>query len=153
MRRIAGAAVIAAAMLCSRPSSGQQLTVGDVRVFIAKIEAAAATCDIDTVSDHIAELAVVTLTGNVNGSMRVLRLNKSKYREFMAIACQAESRQAVRSNEKITINGDQALVTADVAETAVIRGRQITTVVREKATVESLDGRLMLTQLVANEIQ
>jgi nicotinamide riboside kinase len=57
-----------------------------------------------------------------------------------------------RSNEKITITGDQAMITADIAESIVVEGQKVDTKARERATVESFDGTLMLTQLVANQV-
>ena len=56
-----------------------------------------------------------------------------------------------RTNEKIAINGDQATVTADIADSAIIQGQTLSSKMRETATVESVDGRLMITQVVAHQ--
>ena len=58
----------------------------------------------------------------------------------------------MRTNEKISIEGDQAIVTANVAETITLEGQQATTNLRERATVELIDGKLMLTQLHVNRV-
>ena len=45
-----------------------------------------------------------------------------------------------RTNETISIDGDQATITADVTETIVIDGREISSKVRERAIVEVITG-------------
>ena len=154
MQPIVRALFLASAVACAAPACAQELTVGAVRTFTADIDAATAACDVDAIVDRIAELAVITLTGNVNGSIGVLRMNKAKYREFMTITCEAAtSHEYVRTNEHISIEGDQAIVTAEVHETTVVQGREIKTAAHERATVENVDGKLMLTQLVATQLE
>jgi hypothetical protein len=142
---------LASALTLSSPLLAQELTESALRAFTAKIDAAAARCDVDTVIDHVAELAILSGTGYQEGQMLRFRMNKAQYRELLTRVCSAASDyRNERTNEKISIEGDQAIITADVVETMVIDGQQITTKVRERATVESIDGKLMLTQLVAN---
>jgi hypothetical protein len=153
MRPLTRALVLACALTLSSPLLAQELTVGALKAFTAKMDAAAASCDIGTIVDHIAELAVLSGTALVQGEMRMFRMNKAQYRQMLTITCSAATDyQYDRSNEKISIDGDQATITADVAESMVIDGRHVTTKVRERATVESIDGTLMLTQLVANQV-
>jgi hypothetical protein len=127
--------------------------VGDLKAFVAKMDAAAARCDVDTLLSRIAELAVISGTGLAQGDMRMYRMNKTQYRELSTRICSvAKDYRSVRTNEKISIEGDQAIITADVAETMVIEGREISSRVRERATVELIDGELMLTQLHSNQV-
>jgi len=153
MHLIARVLVLASALAGASPLLGEELTVSDLKAFTAKIDAATARCEVDTIVDRVAELAIITLNQNEIGGMRILRMNKAKYREFLTITCAAVSNyQYARTNERISINGDQAVITADVAESMIVQGREIKTRVREKATIENIDGKLMLTQLVANEL-
>ena len=117
--------------------------------FGAKMDAAAQRCDVEAVISRIAELAVISGSGSAQGDM--FRMNKAQYRELLTVSC-ASGRQwsSVRTNEKISVEGDQAIVTADVAETITLDGQQATSNVRERATVELIDGKLMLTQLQVN---
>jgi ketosteroid isomerase-like protein len=153
MRPIASVLILAAAVACATPLAAQQLSVSALKAFMAKIDAATNACDVDTVIDHISELAILSGVGYQQGQMVRFRMNKSQYRELATRVC-ATTREYtnVRTNEKITIEGDQAIITADVAETMVLNGQTITTNVRERATVESIDGKLMLVQLVSNEV-
>ena len=154
MRPIARPCVVAAAFLCSSPSLAEELVVSDIKAFGAQMDAAAQRCDVDAVLSRIAELAVISGTGVEQGDTRTFRMNKTEYRELLTASC-ASGRQwsSVRTNEKISIDRDQAIVTADVTETTTLDGRQGSSKVRERATVELIDGKLMLTQLHVNLVE
>ena len=151
MRPIARLCVFAAAFLCSSPSLAEELVVSDIKAFGAEMDAAAQRCEVDTVLSRVAELAVISGTGVEQGDTRTFRMNKTEYRELLTASC-ASGRQwsSVRTNEKISIDRDQAIVTADVTETTTLDGRQASSKLRERATVELIDGKLMLTQLHVN---
>jgi hypothetical protein len=153
MQRFVRVLALASALGCSSPLLAQELSVSAVKAFTAKIDAAIASCNVDTIVAHVAELAVLTLNRNEQSGTRTVRLNKGQYRQLLTAACTAsESYEYDRTNEKISIDGDQAIITADVTEKIVIQGRTLETKTRERATVESIDGKLMLTQLVANQV-
>jgi hypothetical protein len=106
------------------------------------------------VVERISPLAVISGTGFAQGDMRMFRLNKTQYGQLLARSCsQFTSYEYERTNERISIDGDQATITADVAETIVHDGQRITTRHREKAVVELIDGKLMLVQLLANQTE
>jgi len=147
------ALVLASALLGSAPLFAQALTESALKAFSAKIDDAISRHDVDTIIQHIAEHAVISGTVQVQGQTRMIRMNKAQYRQMLTTTWSAAtSYEYDRSNEKISIDRDQATITADVAESMVIQGQQIATKVRERATVENIDGTLMLTQLVANQI-
>jgi ketosteroid isomerase-like protein len=151
--KLVRALVLAAALVGSAPLLAQDLTPSGVKAFIASIDAAISRRDVDVIVDHIAEHAVVSATVLMQGQTQTLRMNKLQYRQMLALAWSAASSyEYERSNEKISIDGNQATVTADVAESMVIQGQPFATKARERATVESLDGKLMLTQLVVNQV-
>jgi hypothetical protein len=146
--------LVASALLYSSSLLAQELTVSALKAFTAEIDAATASCDLDTVVAHVSPLAVISITKNEQGTMRTLRLNKTQYGELLKLACRVmSSYDNQRTNEKISIDRDQATITADVVETMVVDGREFKTQTRERATVESIDGKLMVTQIVANQIQ
>ena len=153
MRPIASIFVIAAVLLCSSPTIAEELVASDIKAFGAKMDAAAQRCEVDTVLSRIAELAVISGTDVAQGNTRMFHMNKEQYRDLLTVSC-ASGRQwsSVRTNEKISIEGDQAIVTADVTETTTLDGRQASSQLRERATVELIDGKLMLTQLHVNRV-
>jgi hypothetical protein len=141
------------AFLASAPLAAEELTERDLKAFIAKLDDAIAQRDVDTIIGRIAEHAVISVTVNTFGQTQTLRMNKRQYRDMLTLAWNgASSYEYDRSNEKITIAGDQATITADIAESIVVEGQKVDTKARERATVESFDGTLMLTQLVANQV-
>src|SRR5262245_5336682 len=118
MRSFVRTLALGLTLLLASPLLAEELTVSDLKAFIARMDAAAASCDFDTVFDRIAELAVVSGVSYNQGQMLRLRMNKTQYRTLMARVC-AEPRdyEHERTNEKISIDGDQATISADVAET------------------------------------
>ena len=154
MRPIAGVRVVVLALLCASPVLAEELAVSDLKTFMAKLDAAGERCDVDTLFSNIAELAVISGTGLAQGDTRMYRMNKSQYREMSTRACAVKGdSHAVRTNEKISIDGDQATITTDIAETIVLGGREISAKIRRRATVELIDGKLMLTQLHSNQVE
>jgi hypothetical protein len=154
MRTIALVFSLTAMLGCSPPLTAEELAHADLQAFTASMDAAVARCDVATVIDRISPLATISGTGFAQGDMRTFRLNKSQYGELLAETCaRASSYDYSRTNEKISIDGDQATITADVAERVVINGQTLSTKVREKAVIELFDGRLMLVQLVANQVE
>jgi ketosteroid isomerase-like protein len=153
MQRFVHVLALASALACSAPALAEQLTETALKAFSAKIDAAISRRDVETIVAHIAEHAVISGTALVQGQMQTFRMNKSQYRQMLTATWSvASSYEYGRSNERVTIDGDQAVITADIAETMVIQGQQISTKARERATVESIDGRLLLTQMVANQV-
>ena len=141
------------ALACASPLLAEELVVSDLKAFSARADAAAARCDVDSVVGLIAEPAILQGVGYNQGQMLRFRMNKTQYRELLTRICAARSDyRHERTNEKISIEGDQAIITADVAETLVLAGQPIATKTRERVTVELIDGRLMVTQLVSNEV-
>jgi hypothetical protein len=151
--KLTRALLLACAVLASAPLAAEELTERDLRAFIAKLDDAIAQRDVDTILARIAEHARISVTVTVFGQTQTLRMNKTEYRQMLTTAWNgASSYEYHRSNEKITIAGDQATITADIDESIVVEGRKVDTKARERATVESFDGTLMLTQLVANQV-
>jgi hypothetical protein len=154
MRTVARAFALAAALSCHSVLGAENFAVSDLKAFTARMDAAVARCEIDTVVDRISPLAIISGTGFAQGDMRMFRMNKSQYGQLMALRCaEAMSYRYSRTNEKISIDGGQATITADVAETWVVKGQTFSAKVRERAVVELIDGKLMLVQLLANQIE
>lgn len=154
MRTIARAFALAVALGCLSPLLAENFAVSDLKAFTAKMDAAVARCEVDTIIDRISPLATISGTGFAQGDMRMFRMNKSQYGQLMALKCaETTNYRYSRTNEKISIDGDQATITADVAETWVVKGQTFSTRVREKAVIELIDGKLMLVQLLANQTE
>ena len=151
MRSLARALVLLSALTGSSQLLAEDLVVSDLKAFDATITAASERCDVATVLDRISRLATISGTLFATGDMRAYRANKQQYGELLTRLCAAgRTWHAVISNEKISIEGDQAIMTADVVETAVMNGRETVSKARQRVTIELIDGKLMYTQIHSN---
>jgi len=151
MRSLARALVLLSALTGSSQLLAEDLVVSDLKAFDATITAASERCDVATVLDRISPLATISGTLFATGDMRAHRANKQQYGELLTRLCAAgRTWHAVISNEKISIEGDQAIMTADVVETAVMNGRETVSKARQRVTIELIDGKLMYTQIHSN---
>lgn len=142
------------ALLCSSPLLAEELTASAVKAFDARMTAAGERCEVDTVVSRIAELATISATTFALGDYRMSRMNKSQYRDQMAKRCSAGVQMRIAAtNEKISIDGEQAVMTADVTQTAVLDGREVSLKVRQRLTIELIDGKLMYTQILSNLVE
>ena len=152
MKSIAQVLVLASTLLLTAPTLAQDLAQSSVKQFMAKLDAAITSRDVATVATCVAENAMFSGSMQVEGQMRMFRMNKTQYLKALTLTWDnASSYTYERTNEKIAINGDQATVTADIADSATIQGQTLSSKMRETATVESVDGTLMITQVVAHE--
>jgi hypothetical protein len=151
MRPIVRTLVLASALTGSSPLFAEDLVVSDLKAFDAKITAASERCEVETVLGRISPIATISGTLFATGDMRAYRMNKTQYGELLTRLCAAgRTWHSVASNEKISIEGDQAVMTADVVETTVMNGRETTSKSRQRVTVELIDGKLMMTQIHSN---
>ncbi len=151
MRSITRALIFASVLTSSSPLLAEDLVVSDLQAFTARMAKAGASCDVATVVDRISPIATISGTGFAQEDYRIFRMNKQQYGKYLELVCmQASNTHFSRTNEKISIDGDQATITADVAETWVIKDQKASSLVHEKLVVELIDGKLMLVQWLSN---
>jgi ketosteroid isomerase-like protein len=145
------ALILAFSLLSAAQAFAQDLSVNAVKELMALIDAAVTRGDFATVGQHMAEHATVSGTTTAGGQIQSFRMTKSQYiRTASAVVAAAASHSYERTNEKISVDGGQATITADIAESTVLNGQTINSNSRERTTVESIGGVLMVTQVVAN---
>jgi hypothetical protein len=144
----------ASALLCSSPLLAEELTVSGVKAFDARMTAAGERCEIDTVVSRISPLATISATTFALGDLRYGRINRDQYRDQLTKRCAAGVQvRIVATNEKVSIEGEQAIMTADVTETAVMEGRETSVKVHQRLTIELIDGKLMYVQILSNLVE
>ena len=145
------ALILALSLLSAAQAFAEDLSVNAVKELMALIDAAVMSGDFNTVGQHMSEHATVSGTTTAGGQIQSFRMTKSQYiRTASAVVAAATSHSYERTNEKISVDGGQATITADITESTVLNGRTINSNSRERTTVESIDGVLMVTQVVAN---
>ncbi|HXS79696.1 MAG TPA: hypothetical protein VN818_05395 [Gammaproteobacteria bacterium] len=151
MRPIVRTLILACALTGLSPLFAEDLVVSDLKAFDARITAASERCDVPTVLERISPIATISGTLFATGDMRMYRINKQQFGELMTRFCASgQTSHAVVSNEKISIEGDQAVMTADVVETEVLNGRETVSKTHRRVTIELIDGKLMYTQVHSN---
>lgn len=154
MQPIARILAATSALLCSSPLLAEQLTASEVKAFDARTTQAAERCEVDTVVNRISELATISTTTFALGDPRMSRMNKSQYRDAMTRRCAIGSQmRIVATNEKVSIDGEQAVMTADITETLTLDLREATLKIRQRLTIELIDGKLMYTQILSNLVE
>jgi hypothetical protein len=154
MQPIARILAATSALLCSSPLFAEELTVSAVKAFDARMTTAGERCEVDAVVSRIAELASISTTTFALGDYRMARLNKAQFRDQMTKRCAAGAQvRIVATNEKVSIDGEQAVMTADVTETIALDGRETSIKLRQRLTVELIDGKLMYTQILSNLVE
>jgi len=154
MHPIARILAATSALICSSPLLAEELTVSEVKAFDARTTRAAERCEVDTVVNRISELATISTTTFALGDPRMSRMNKSQYREAMTRRCAIGSQvRIVATNERVSIDGEQAVMTADITETLSLKGQEVTLKIRQRLTIELIDGKLMYTQILSNLVE
>ena len=154
MQPLARILAATSALLCSSPLFAEELTASAVKAFGARMTAARERCESDAVVSRISPLATISATTFAVGEMRMSRMNKDQYRDQIAKRCAIGAQVRVAAtNEKISIDGEQAVMTADVTETIALDGREQSVKYRQRVTVELIDGKLMYTQMLSNLVE
>ena len=154
MRPIAAILAATSALLCSSQLLAEELTVSEVKAFNARTTRAVERCEVDAVVGRISELATISATGLALGDYRMSRMNKSQYRDQLKRVCAAGVQmRSVSANEKVSIEGEMAVMTTDVTETVVLNGQEVAVKVRQRLAVELIDGKLMYTQILSNLVE
>jgi hypothetical protein len=140
---------LASALLACVPAMAQELAASSVKELMARLDAALVSGDFELIERHLAAHAVISGTTTAGGQTQTFRMNKTQYMTMLTTLMSAATDYSYeRTNEKISIEGDQATVTANIADSMVIQGRKIASTGTERSTVEYIDGALMVTRVV-----
>lgn len=135
---------------CSGTVSSPRITETDVKALLDDVEKATLNRDVDGVVRHLAPFVVITLIMNTPEKQGIVQLTRDQYRSELekahALIVQHEYR---RDHSVITVRDDgrEATAEAEVRERIVLRDREMRTITRERAVLEIIDGKLMVTVL------
>ena len=146
------AGLVAIVLLLLAPSLGFAQAVEEpaVRKMLAEVDRAIAERNVDAVAHHLSESATFTVEINVDGQAQRATVSKPEYVTALRQTWSAVDDYTYRrSNEKISIRGGRAVVTATVVETMTLQGKTIKTTSQETAVIEMVAGRPQLTSATA----
>jgi len=133
-------------------SFAQQLDEQTVLKLVSEIDHAISQRDASGFARFLSDKLTVIANVRASGQAQTLTMNKSSYieslRQGWAVATGYEYK---RTNVKITLSGPaKAIVTATVSETVTIQGQTIRGTSTETAVIELVEGKPMITSVVAN---
>ncbi len=141
--------IISFATVISCSSSYDSLTEEIVRGVISELDAATENMDADPFSDALSDDVKIVITINFQGQSQVISPSKQEYIVMLEEGwAEASNYEYTRSNLKIDMQGNKALVTAIIRESMTVRGRNMNTRTFEKVTMELIDGKPLITEVV-----
>ena len=133
-------------------SFAQQLDEQTVLKMVSEMDHAISQRDASGLARFLSAELTVIANVRASGQTQKLTMNKSSYIESLkqgwAVATGYEYK---RTDIKITLSGPaKAVVTATIAETVTVQGQTIRSTSTETAVIELVEGKPMITSVVAN---
>ncbi len=139
--------LFAVAISCSSPSD--VLTEEIVRALVDDMERAVENRDADRFSESLSDDVTIVIHVNMRGQTQVMKPSKQEYMSMLKQSwAVSENYVYRRSNLKIDIQGNKAVVTADVSESMTVQGRNISTETHEEVTVEMINAEPLVINVV-----
>lgn len=127
-----------------------EITEARVKKMLAEVDRAIPARDVAAIDRLVSGDVTITMSVNVGGRLQRVTLGKSQYMQILKnMWAAASAYQYRRTNQRISIQGNQAIVTALVRETVTINGETVDSQVRETSVVEEIDGRLQTVSVSA----
>ena len=132
-----------------KQSSKEGLTEKSVRGLISQIDKAIASMNADQVGDALSDNVSITLNISTGGQKSVLRPSKHEYLTLVKEGWSQSTNYKYNStNQKISLTGNKALITADIYESMTVQGQTISVTSKEEVTVELINGNPRITKIV-----
>ena len=138
-----------ATVISCSSSSYDSLTEELVRSVISALDDATENKDATIFSDALSDDVKIIITINFQGQSQVVRPSKQEYIVMLEEGWAAASNyEYARTNLKIDMQGNKALITAIIRESMTVRGRNMNTRTFERVTMELIDGKPLITKVV-----
>ncbi len=126
-----------------------ELTESSVKAFVEKVDSAMLTEDTSIISDAMSDNILIIMNVNMQGKNQVMKPAK---KEFLSMMQQGgdmcKNYKYKRSNMVIKIEGNRAIVTADISESFTLQGKEISAESKEETTIELVNGKPLITKVV-----
>lgn len=149
MKSLFTSALLMCALLISSVSYAEGLTEKSVRGLISQIDKAIASMNADHVGEALSDNVSITMNISTGGQTSVLRPSKHEYLTMLKEGwSQFTNYKYNRTNLKISLIGNKALITADIFESMTVQGRNISGTSKEEVIVELINGNPRITKIV-----
>ena len=137
------------ALLISSLSYAEGLTEKSVSGLISQIDKAIISMNADHVGEALSDNVSITMNISAGGQKSVLRPSKHEYLTLLKEGwSQYRNYKYNRTNLKISLTGNKALITADIFESMTVQGQTISGATKEEVTVELINGNPRITKIV-----
>ena len=148
MKSTLPALVLALLGLAPAFAPAADLTEAAVTRMVAEVDRAIPAKDLKALRAALADNVLITLSLDLPGQPERVTLAKDQYLTMVEKAWATATEYSYRrSNQKIDLRGELAIVSADVWESLTTNGRRMVTESRETAIIAEIDGRLQITAI------
>ena len=140
---------LAFSLFASAISFASDLTEESVKSLLSKIDNAVANLNAAEVSKALSDNVIITINITMQGQSQVMRPSKQEYIAMLEEGWSMyENYKYSKSNVKIKIQGSKAFVSADVRESMTVQGKNIAGESKEEITIELINGKPLITNMV-----
>jgi hypothetical protein len=126
-----------------------ELTESSVKALMEKVDSVALTKDTSKLSDAMSDNVLIIMNVNMQGENHVRKLAKKEYLSMVQQGLDMyKDYKYKKSNMVIKIEGNRAIVTADISESMTVQGKEISGETKEETTIELVNGKLLITKIV-----
>lgn len=145
------AGLLVCCFIAASVASAAGLTNKSVEAVLAQIDNAANTLDANAVASVMSDDVSITMNISMQGKSQVLKPSKQEYIAMLQQGwAMYQDYKYKRSNVKIDLQGNKAVVSADVSESMTVQGQTLAGVSKETVTIEVINGKPMVTRIVGH---
>lgn len=146
MRYIVNGIFLFLTLVVATGSYGSELTEESVKQIMSRLDKAANDRNAQAVAKELSNNVSITLNISMRGQKQVLKPSKQRYISMLQQGwAKYSDYEYSRSNMKIAIKGDKALVSAVVHESMTVHGRNVSGSAKEEVIIELVDGKPIVT--------
>ncbi len=126
-----------------------ELTESSVKAFTEKVVSAILTKDTSKISDAMSDNVLIIINVNMQGENHVMKPAKKEYLSMLQQGWDMyKNHKYKQSNMVIKIEGNRAIVTADISESMTVQGKEMSAETKEETTIELVNGKPLITKVV-----
>jgi len=150
MKRMARGCFFVIILFTSAISVASGLSEDSVNELLERVDNAAVNLNAEEISNALSNNVQITINISSQGKTQVLKLSKQEYIDMLKQGWSMyKNYKYSKSNVKINIQGSAAYVSADIKESMTVQGQDISGNSKEDLTIELVNGRVLITSVVA----
>jgi hypothetical protein len=151
MRKIINTCLAGLLVFASTTSFAADLTRASVDALIAKVDTSANKLDAEGIAKTMSDNVEIVMNISAQGQNQVVKPSKQEYIDLLKQGWAAtQNYKYTRTNMKVALNGNKAVVTADIKESMTIQGQTIAGTTKEETTIELVNNAPLITKIVGH---